>query len=146
LKTTTSQLLLQNIEAKKMVHSGGQAHGSPYHNSTPKKKTKLYSDAEDDLDDDYQDFSVDDSFYDNDPAVPTPDVPMALSRPTNAAICAQGHSPPPGRHTSLVVSPTLNSVQLYETAEANVNILGLTALIGNTKRVLDNARGYLNWL
>jgi hypothetical protein len=59
----------------------------------------------------------------------------------NAAICAQGHSPLPGRHTSLVVSPTLNSVQLHETAKANVNILGLTALIGNTKHVLDNARG-----
>ncbi len=64
----------------------------------------------------------------------------------NAAICAQGRSPPPGRHTFLVVSHTLNSVQLYEMAEANVNILGLTALIGNTKRVLNNARGYLNWL
>jgi hypothetical protein len=32
------QLILQNIEAKKMVHSGGQARGSPYRNSTPKKK------------------------------------------------------------------------------------------------------------
>ncbi len=58
----------------------------------------------------------------------------------NAAICAKGHSPPPSRHTSLVVSPTLDSVQLYETAEADVNILGLTALIGNTKHVLDNAK------
>ncbi len=64
----------------------------------------------------------------------------------NAAICAKGRSPPPGRHTSLVVSPTLNSIQLYETAKADVNILGLTALIGNNKRVLDNARGYSNWL
>ncbi len=129
-----------------MVRSGGQARGSPYRNSTPKEKTKPYSDAKDDLDGDYQDVSVDDSFYNNDPAVPTPDVPMALSQPLNAAIHAQGDSPPPGRHTSLVVSPTLNSVQLYEMAEANVNILGLTTLIGNTKRVLDNARGYLNWL
>jgi hypothetical protein len=112
-----------------MVRSGGQAHGSPYHNSTPKKKTKPYSDAEDNLNDDYQDVSVDDSFYNNDPAVPTPVVPMALSQPMNAAICAQGHSPPSGRHTSLVVSSTLNSVLLYETAEADVNILGLTTLI-----------------
>jgi hypothetical protein len=56
------------------------------------------------------------------------------------------HSPPPGRHTSLVVSPTLNSVQLYEMAKANVNILGLTVLIENTKRLLDNARRYSNWL
>ncbi len=48
------QLLLQNIEADKMVRSGGQARGSPYRNSTPKKKTKPYSDAEDNLDDDYQ--------------------------------------------------------------------------------------------
>jgi hypothetical protein len=71
---------------------------------------------------------------------------MALSQPMNAEICAKGHSPPPSRNTSLVVSPMLDSVQLYETAEANVNILGLTALIGNTKRVLDNARGYSNWL
>jgi hypothetical protein len=31
------QVLLQNIEAKKMVRSGGQARGSPYRNSTPKK-------------------------------------------------------------------------------------------------------------
>ncbi len=139
------QLLLQNIEAKKMVCSGGEDRGSPYHNSTPKKKTKPYSDAEDDLDDDHQDVGVDDSFYINDPAVPTPVFPMALSQLMNAAICAQGYSPPPGRHTSLVVSPTLNSVQLYEMAKANVNILGLTILIGNTKRVLDNARGYLNW-
>jgi hypothetical protein len=129
-----------------MVRSGGQARGNPYRNSTPKKKTKLYSDAEDNLDDDYQDVSVDDSFHNNDPAVPTPVVPMALSQPMNTAICAQDCSPPPGRHTSLVVSPTLNSIQLYETAEVDVNILGLTALIGNTKRVLDNARGYLNWL
>ncbi len=140
------QLLLQNIEAKKMVRSGGQAHGSPYRNSTPKKKTKPYSDAEDDLDDDYQDVGVDDSFYNDDPAVPTPVVPMALSRPNNAAIHTKGHSPPPSRHTSLVVSPTLDSVQLYETAEADVNVLGLTALIGNAKRVLNNARGYSNWL
>ncbi len=66
-----------------MVCSGGQARGSPYRNSTPKKKTKPYSDAEDDLDDDYQDVSVDDSFYNNDPAVPTPVVPMALSQPIN---------------------------------------------------------------
>jgi hypothetical protein len=110
------QLLLQNIEAKKMVRSGGQARGSPYPNSTPKKKTKPYSDAEDNLDDDYQDVSVDDSFYNNDTAVPTPVVPMALSRPMNAAICAQGRSPPPSRHTSLLVSHTLNSVQLYKTA------------------------------
>ncbi len=73
------QLLLQNIEAKKMVCSGGQARGSHYRNSTPKKKTKLYSDTEDDLDDDYQDVSVYDSFYNNDPAVPTPVVPTALS-------------------------------------------------------------------
>jgi hypothetical protein len=106
-----------------MVCSGGQARGSPYRNNTPKKKTKPYSDAENNLDDDYQDVSVDDSFYDDDPAVPTPVVPMALSQPMNAAICAQGHSPPLGKHTSLVVSPTLDSIQLYETAEANVNIL-----------------------
>jgi hypothetical protein len=129
-----------------MVRSGGQAHDSPYRNSTPKKKTKPYSDAEDDLDDDYHDVSVDDSFYNNNPAVSTPVVPMALSQPMNAAICAQGHSPPPGRHTSLVVSPMLNSVQLYETVKANVSILGLTILIRNTKHVLNNARGYLNWL
>jgi hypothetical protein len=116
------QLLLQNIKAKKVVRSGGQACGSPYRNSTPMKKTKPYSDAEDDLDDDYQDVSVDDSFYNNDPAVPTPDVPMALSQPMNAAIHAKGHSLPPGRHTSLVVSPTLDSIQLYEMAEADVNI------------------------
>ncbi len=32
------QLLLQNIEAKKMVRSGGEARGSPYRNSTPKKR------------------------------------------------------------------------------------------------------------
>ncbi len=108
------------------------------------KKTKPYSDAEDNLDDDYQDVRVDDSFYNDDPTVPTPVVPMALSQPMNASICAKGHSPPPGRHTSLVVSPTLDSVQLYETAEAGVNILGLIALIENTKRVLDNARGYSN--
>jgi hypothetical protein len=115
-----------------MVRSGGQARGSPYRNSTPKKKTKPYSDAEDDLDDYYQDVSVDDSFYNNDPAVPTPVVPMTLSQPMNAVICAKRHSPPPGRHTSLVVLPTLDSIQLCEMAEANVNILGLTALIGNT--------------
>ncbi len=54
--------------------------------------------------------------------------------------------PPPGGHTSLVVSPMLNFIQLYEIAKADVNILGLKALIGNNKRVLDNARGYLNWL
>jgi hypothetical protein len=64
----------------------------------------------------------------------------------NAAIRAKGHSLPPGRHTSLVVSPMLDSVRLYETTKADVNILKLTALIGNTKRVLNNARGYLNWL
>jgi hypothetical protein len=127
-----SQVLLQIIEVEKMVRSGGQAHGSPYRNSTPKKKTKLHYDAEDDLDDDYQDVSVDDSFHDNNSAVPTPVVPMALSGPMNAVICAQGRSSPPGRHTSLVVFPMLNSIQLYETAEADVNILGLTALIGNT--------------
>jgi hypothetical protein len=73
------QVLLQNIEAKKMVRSGGQARGSPYHNSTPTKKTKPYSDAEDNMDDDYQDVSVDDSFYNNDPAVPTPVAPMAMA-------------------------------------------------------------------
>ena len=72
-------MLLQNIEAKKMVCSGGQARGSTYRNSTPKKKTKPYSDAEDNLDDDYQDVSVDDSCYNDDLAVPTPVVPMALS-------------------------------------------------------------------
>jgi hypothetical protein len=128
-----------------MVRSGGQARGSPYRNRTPKKKTKPYSDAEDHLDDDYQDVSVDDSFYNNDPAVPTPVVPMALSQPMNAAIRAQGHSSLSGRHTSLVVSPMLNSVKLYEMAKANINILGLTALIGNTKSVLNNAsRGYSN--
>jgi hypothetical protein len=126
-----------------MVHSGGQAHGSPYRNSTLKKKTKQYSDAEDFLDDDYQDVSVDDSFYNNDPAVL---VPMTLSKPMNAVICAQSHSPPSGRHASLVVPPTLNSIQLYETFEANVNILGLAALIENTKPVLNNARRYLNFL
>jgi hypothetical protein len=104
--------------------------------------TKPYSDAEDNVNDNYQDVSVDDSFYNNDPAVPTPAVLMAVSQQMNAAICPQGCSPPPGRHTSLVVSPMLNSIQLYETAKANVNILGLTTLIGNTKHVLDNARGY----
>ncbi len=57
-----------------------------------RKKTKPYSDTEDDSDDDYQDVGVDDSFYNNDPAVPTPVVPMALSRSMNAAICAEGHS------------------------------------------------------
>jgi hypothetical protein len=86
--------------------------------------------------------SVDGSFYNNDPAVPTPVVTLALSQPMNAVNHAQSCSPPQGRHASLVVLPTLNPIQLYETAKANVNILGLIALIGNTKRVLDNARGY----
>jgi hypothetical protein len=100
------QLLLQNIEVNKwsiVVVKPVAVLTATVH----KKKTKPYSDTEDDLDDDYQDVSVDDSIYNDDPAVPTPVVPMALSQPMNAAICAQGCSPPPSRHTSLVVSPTL---------------------------------------
>ncbi len=77
------QLLLQNIEAETMVCSGGQARGSPYRKSTSMKKTKPYSDAEDDLDDDYQDVSVDDSFYNDDPAVSTPVSCSYGTQPTN---------------------------------------------------------------
>ncbi len=73
------ELLQNNTKAKKMVRSGGQARGSPYRNSTPNKMTKQHSDAEEDLNNDYQDDSVDGSFYNTDPALPTPVVHMALS-------------------------------------------------------------------
>ena len=68
-------LLTQNIEAGKMSRKAR----SPYCNSTtPKKaKAKEYSDIEDDLDDDFNNVTVDDSFYNNDPVVPMdPVVPV----------------------------------------------------------------------
>ena len=42
--------------------------------------------------------------------------------------------------------PTMSSIQLYQTAESDVNILGLTVIVRNSKRVLDNGRGYSNYM
>ena len=50
-------------------------------------------------------------------------------------------------HASMVVAtPTFDTIQLYESSESDANILGLTVLIGNTKHILDNGRGYSNWM
>ncbi len=101
-------LLTQNIEANKMSR---KAH-SPYPNSaTPKKaKAKEYSDIEDDLDDNFNDVTVDDSFYNEDLVVPV------VQSTRNS-----GRSPPPGRHASMVLGiltiPTMSSIQLYQTAD-----------------------------
>ena len=133
-------LLTQNIEADNMNR---KAH-SPYRNSTtpPKKANakKEYSDIEDDLDDNFNDDTVDDSFYNKDPVVPVdPVVPGVQST------CFSGRSPPPGRHASMVLGipsiPTMSSIQLYQTSESDVNILGLPVIVGNSKRVLDIGMG-----
>jgi hypothetical protein len=42
--------------------------------------------------------------------------------------------------------PTMSSLQLYQTAESDVNILGLIAIVGNSKCMLDNGRGYSNYM
>ena len=96
---------------------------------------------------DEEDFSVDDSFYNGDPVVPSGCSP----------VCSQGHSPPPPggvcttpprrNHVAMVgFAPTIDSVQSYETAETNANILGATVMIGESKRVLDTGTGYLNYV
>ena len=115
--------------------------------TTPKKAKakKEYSDIEDDLDDDFNNDTVDGSFYNKDPVVPVdPVVPGVWSTRF------LGRSPPPGRHSSMVLGipsiPTMSSIQLYQTAETDVNILGLIVIVGNSKCVLDNGRGYLNYM
>jgi len=86
-------------------------------------KPLKYEDIEEDWDE--EDVSVDDSFYNGDPVVPSGCSPVR----------SQGRSPsPPGgvrttplrrNHVAMVgFAPTIDSVQLYETAETNVNILG----------------------
>jgi len=96
---------------------------------------------------DEEDVSVDDSFYNGDPVVPSGCSP----------VCSQGRSPPPQggvrttpprrNHVAMVgFAPTIDSVQLYETAETNVNILGATVMIGDSKRVLDTRTGYSNYM
>jgi hypothetical protein len=46
----------------------------------------------------------------------------------------------------VVATPTFDTIQLYESSKSDANILGLTVLIGNTKRMLNNGRGYSNWM
>ncbi len=41
--------------------------------------------------------------------------------------------------------PQLSSLQLVQSAAANVNVMGLIVRAGNSKRVTDNGRGYCNW-
>ena len=116
-------LLTQNIEAKNMNHKAR----SPYRNSstTPPKKAKAkkeYSDIEDDLDDDFNNVTVDDSFYNEDLVVPVVQSTRNSDR-----------SPPPGRHASMVLGipsiPTMSSIQLYQTSKSDVNILGSLPLL-----------------
>ena len=40
----------------------------------------------------------------------------------------------------------MSSIQLYQTAESDIKILGLIAIVRNSKRVLDNGRGYSNYI
>jgi hypothetical protein len=73
------QMLLQNIEAKKwsaVVFKPVAVRTATVHQRKRPSSTLM---LKTDLDDDYQDVSVDGSFYNDDPAVPTPVVPMALS-------------------------------------------------------------------
>jgi hypothetical protein len=52
------------------------------------------------------------------------------------------------KQTALVglAQPQLSSFQLVESAEADANVMGLIATVGNGKRVTDNGRGYCNWM
>jgi hypothetical protein len=61
---------------------------------------------------------------------------------------ARSHSRSPFKQTALVglAQHQLSSFQLVESAEANVNVMGLIVTVGNGKHVTDNGRGYCNWM
>ena len=113
------QFFISSVEAN--------ADNMPPHTSKATTRSPIkplkYEDIEEDWDE--EDVSVDDSFYNGDPVVPSGCSPVH----------SQGRSPPPPggvlttplrrNHVAMVgFAPTIDSVQLYETAETNVNILG----------------------
>jgi hypothetical protein len=61
---------------------------------------------------------------------------------------AHSHSRSPFKQTALVglAQPQLSFFQLVESTDANANVMGLIAMVGNGKCVTDNGRGYCNWM
>jgi len=53
----------------------------------------------------------------------------------------------PGRRAALTaIAPQMNTCQLVESSESDVNPMGLLVVVGNSKRGTDSARLYSNWL
>ena len=94
-------------------------------------------------DDDEDDSGDEGSVYTED-AVPTADLSRQMK-----ALNVTGHSPnrsPGSRRALFAIAPQMNTCQLVESSESDVNPMGLLVVVGNSKRGTDNARSYSNWL
>ena len=110
--------------------------------TTPNTATAAVRKRSSAYDDEYDDSEAEGSVY-NEDALPTD-----LSRQMKA-LNVTGRSPnrsPGSRRALFAIAPQMNTCQLVESSESDVNPMGLLVVVGNSKRGTDNARSYSNWL